>query len=51
MATADNDQLRRALMSAGVPASKILTVGLGDSASGRIGNGVGFSVIATGETP
>ena len=41
--------VRKALISAGVPASKIQTVSFGEDAPGITGGGVSFSLIGTGE--
>jgi len=43
--------VRRALIAAGVPASKILTVSFGEDAPAITQGGVAFSVIGTGEKP
>ena len=41
--------VRKALIAAGVPASKILTVSFGEDAPATTGSGVAFSIIGTGE--
>lgn len=41
--------VRKALIDAGVPASKILSVSFGEDAPGVTGGGVSFSLIGTGE--
>ncbi len=41
--------VRKALIDAGVPASKILSVAFGEDATGVTGGGVSFSLIGTGE--
>jgi len=43
--------VRKALISAGVPASKIQTVSFGEDAAAITGGGVSFALIGTGEKP
>ncbi len=43
--------VRNALISAGVPASKIQTVSFGEDAAAITGGGVSFALIGTGEAP
>jgi len=41
--------VRKALVTAGVPETKILTVSFGEDAPATTGEGVAFSIVTTGE--